>query len=819
MGAIVSKKKAAPVGIAEEADATPVATPNAEVTPGAPTAAPTPTSAPSTTPKAAPAAAATTAAAAAAAAAQPAPVAQPPAATQPPAVKAPVAMTIGESAPARKAPPAVMDFSSPAGKGKGTVDELKRPQSSYSSPKAATEKVAFAALDAIDCDADHCLLDQKAVGLLKSSSWDDRKQGLEALQAQITKIRLRDTDNAVNVFCSAVHILQHSINDSVRPVCFAALDCFGTLMRTYSDHFKRFTADTNVVAAISSVSDVLIRRMGAADPKIKDQAQKCVLDVVHKHPKGLSIMWNVVKVAAAKTIMWQHLKVLQVLIDDFGFSKRDGLTLASVMSVAVPALAIADEKTRLAGTDVVVASHAVAGSRISKHLNGVKPAMMKCLNRKFAEHQEMLENEHKQSPSQAVKAKANQANQPNQQRSPSASQADESDDDEQFSFDMPVVDQSVEPEQAQYNSLKLLAVDNAIVLGRNMSSEKWSERKEGIDSLLAFATKQVDPAKKQKNCSTIAEGEAMLAAEVNAYCILLLPGIEQNVVPIVFSACACLRKVLSLYGDILKWGSSHESLGHLHFICASLMNKMHSANKRVQHEVCGCLLALARSGSGLGMRVLVPLLLTSDETGELKSKLNLLRLLVQEFGVQSRQTASSLSVKSTVQIAVTALNEADGKIRKAAVALLFGVEKQAGRPRIMKHLQDVKPATLKMIQEKFAKADEKKEGAKAAANGNNVENENNAPEVVAKGPLKSLAPAMSRTASSGSLKPLGGSKMTLKPSKSKLSMVQGTPAKTYSNPVPTAVANTAANTPVASLTFESDLFNMEDEALMSQMVS
>lgn len=49
-------------------------------------------------------------------------------------------------------------------------------------------------------------------------------------------------------------------------------------------------------------------------------------------------------------------------------------------------LQIADESTRKAAVALVQSCYVFAGRRVRKHLTNIKPAMLKVLHRKFAEH-------------------------------------------------------------------------------------------------------------------------------------------------------------------------------------------------------------------------------------------------------------------------------------------------------------------------------------------------------------------------------------------------------------------------------------------------
>jgi hypothetical protein len=87
----------------------------------------------------------------------------------------------------------------------------------------------------------------------------------------------------------------------------------------------------------------------------------------------------------------------------------------------------------------------------------------------------------------------------------------------------------------------------------------------------------------------------------------------------------------------------------------------------------------------------------------LRAKLIMIKLLVKEFGVRSRDGGfgCGLKLRELMGICKVALDEADSKTRKAGISVVVEVEKIVGKQRVMKHLEGVKESTMTKILSKI----------------------------------------------------------------------------------------------------------------------
>merc|ERR1711959_390413 len=80
-----------------------------------------------------------------------------------------------------------------------------------------------------------------------------------------------------------------------------------------------------------------------------------------------------------------RLELISHLIDEFGFSKTSGMSLSSTMGFVRPHLDAPDEKVRRAAVEATVGCYSLKGERTLKFCSNLKPALLKLLEQRFAE--------------------------------------------------------------------------------------------------------------------------------------------------------------------------------------------------------------------------------------------------------------------------------------------------------------------------------------------------------------------------------------------------------------------------------------------------
>jgi hypothetical protein len=140
-------------------------------------------------------------------------------------------------------------------------------------------------------------------------------------------------------------------------------------------------------------------------------------------------------------------------------------------------------------------------------------------------------------------------------------------------------------------------------------------------------------------------------------------------------------------------------------LLTSMGGEATGTNRRTQKEACRCVLRVARLTHLDGLGVVIPLL--SDEAIPLRPRLALLKLLVQEFRIETSSNGncgSAISADLVMSICQPALANSDDKVRKAAVDNIGIAYGMVGKI-IKMHITDVKPAMLKVLEKKFAEID------------------------------------------------------------------------------------------------------------------
>lgn len=232
----------------------------------------------------------------------------------------------------------------------------------------------------------------------------------------------------------------------------------------------------------------------------------------------------------------------------------------------------------------------------------------------------------------------------------------------------------------------------------SLCSEQWVHRKEGLELI----QKYVDRCGSKLEKMPMAE----IIDEFYAVAVILRKFFDDRVAPVYFAAYDCFRALLKVYGHYVS-GERVEQL--LRSMVTPLLTSMGGeatgTNRRTQKEACRCVLRVARLTHLDGLGVIIPLL--SDEAIPLRPRLALLKLLVQEFRIETSSNGncgSAISADLVMGICQPALANADDKVRKAAVDNIGIAYGMVGK-MIKTLITDVKPAMLKVLETKFAEID------------------------------------------------------------------------------------------------------------------
>lgn len=221
---------------------------------------------------------------------------------------------------------------------------------------------------------------------LWSAQWNERKDAVESAKLQVDGSAMNHRSASAAMLdmeayvTTAFQVAHRALDDAVAPVNFAGLDLLQCVVAT---HITMVSADTTR-PCFRQLTPRLVQKMAVGNKRLQRQACDCILLFARQRAhQGLAAIAP--HILSEELPLRARLTLLQQAVPESRLSKGCGLTVASVMGVAVPALAIAEEKTRAAAVGVVEATYRVAGKRVLKHLTGVKPVLLKILHRRFQE--------------------------------------------------------------------------------------------------------------------------------------------------------------------------------------------------------------------------------------------------------------------------------------------------------------------------------------------------------------------------------------------------------------------------------------------------
>jgi len=236
----------------------------------------------------------------------------------------------------------------------------------------------------------------------------------------------------------------------------------------------------------------------------------------------------------------------------------------------------------------------------------------------------------------------------------------------------------------------------------NLTSDQWAHRKEGVEQIQKFIE---DSMRNIKNLQ-----EDIIIHQFCAITIVLRQFFQDRVAPVYFAAYDCFRCLLNVFGKYLF--DSTEVSYTLQSVIPPLINGMGGestgTNRRTQREACRCVLRIARLTEIDGLGLIVQLL--KVDTIAVRPRLALLKILLQEFSLDDETTRGSrLTLKLVFDMCEPALNNSDDKIRKAGVENISLAYSMVGNS-VRQYICNVKPAMLKVLEEKFTEIDASKTG-------------------------------------------------------------------------------------------------------------
>eukprot|EP01012_Entosiphon_sulcatum_P007788 TRINITY_DN14069_c0_g1_i1.p1 TRINITY_DN14069_c0_g1~~TRINITY_DN14069_c0_g1_i1.p1 ORF type:complete len:768 (+),score=117.88 TRINITY_DN14069_c0_g1_i1:221-2305(+) len=149
----------------------------------------------------------------------------------------------------------------------------------------------------------------------------------------------------------------------------------------------------------------------------------------------------------------------------------------------------------------------------------------------------------------------------------------------------------------------------------------------------------------------------------------------------------------------------NQRVSHVIPLLGLVLLKAVEGNQRTREQSIQLLLRTARN-SRFGSSVLAHVIFLPDSASDRKSgasmqlaKLQLLNILLKEFGIQSQDHQTGLTVDAIMGKVTTALNSAQLEVRQAAIRLAVMVANSTDRQTVMQYLKGAKLAVIASIDE------------------------------------------------------------------------------------------------------------------------
>ncbi|DBA03659.1 TPA: hypothetical protein N0F65_006838 [Lagenidium giganteum] len=527
---------------------------------------------------------------------------------------------------------------------------------------------------------------ERVARMLGADPWGDRQDGFDAIQYVIKKTDLGKARNKRELFCAAIAAIQGGVEDRVAPVMYCALECFRAVVKEFAPVLERaFVKYQPMNEQLANLARSLIGKLADSNKRTQREAAQALLRLA-KLRKLKTLPHILLHLSAREVAPRQRVDVLHLLVREIGVDAKLGLSIDVVMQFALPALKIAEERTRKAAVELVADLHLVNGQAVNAQLVGIKPEMLRVINRRV---DELLAKREQEASAKAAQAQA------------STNQADDLAGDD----DVRGVELVAVPAEDSTQSAALLEAQLALaatvvgpVLWRKLESKTWSDRKEA----LVDVDKSITEAKSDLRDVKAAFG-SIVQHNFLAYCVILHRCLADSIAPVVNSAMDCFSTLVKVYGPCVEW--REENVRDVILLTTMrLFSTMQKPNNRTNRAACRCVLKLTRLTNAHTLRYTLSCIF-AKETDPLV-QMHLLRLLIPEFGYQSE----GLSATMVLAAVSKALGHSNDKVRKIAMDVALCTQRLVGKELVLAKLQDVKPSMLKELEKNFVDCEMKKDG-------------------------------------------------------------------------------------------------------------
>lgn len=519
--------------------------------------------------------------------------------------------------------------------------------------------------------------------LLGADPWGDRQDGFDSIQFIVKKADLSSLTNKRELLCAVFAAVQCGVDDRVAPVMYCSLECLRAVLKEFAPVLDRsFVKYPPMNETLSALIKSLVGKLGDSNKRTQRETSQAVIRLAKL--RKLKALPHILLHLSAKEVPPRVLvEALQQLVKELGVQANtpSALNVEVVMQFAVPALKIADEKTRKAAVELIASLHMISGQAVNAQLVGIKPEMLRVITRRIDE----LVAKREQERAEEQQSKTNQS--------------EEINEDAQALDLLPVLS---EDSKVMTQLLEVQLHNAATVVGpvswRKLESKTWSDRKEAIVDI----EKTIADAKSDLRDMKPAFG-SIIQHNFLAYCVVVHKCLVDSIAPVVNSAMDCFATLIKVFGPYVEW--REDSVREVVLLTIMrLFGTMQKPNNRTNRAACRSVLKLARLNNAHTLRYTLSCIFAKDTDPIVQ--MHLLRLLIPEFGFQP----DGISANMVLTAVTTALVHANDKVRKIAIDVALCTQRLVGKEYVLSKLKDVKAVTLKELEKNFVECEVKKDG-------------------------------------------------------------------------------------------------------------
>ncbi|RHY43577.1 hypothetical protein DYB30_001639 [Aphanomyces astaci] len=553
----------------------------------------------------------------------------------------------------------------------------------HSSSDAAPEATTVESKPDPDFDAGAAITSvfgERVARLLGADPWGDRQDGFDAISLFVKKLdpSASGAPPPAAVLTASLAAINCGVVDRVAPVMYCSLECLqhvlGVLVPLTAKN-KRLLQHAALPLQLHALQTSLLAKLNDSNKRTQREAIQGLLRLAKAH--RLQTMASLMATFDSEPLDKSRLELIHELVAELGYTV---VPVDKILAWTVPALKIADEKTRKLALDVAAAVILYSPDKNAalESLTDIKPAMLKVLQRRVEELKT----------SQAAPSA-------NQTESTLSATPEVGDDSPVALFEVPKED------DASVTTLIATAMREAEnvagpVAWRKLESKTWSDRKEALVDI----EKAVEEHKSELRDVKPALGSHTQLQYV-AYNALIHQSLNDSIAPVVNQAIDFYSTLIKIYGPHVDWRDTPVKDLTMQSIMR-LLGGMQKPNNRTSKGSCRAILKLARLNTHT-MQCVVACVFAKD--AEPLVQMHVLRLLVPEFGLTTDPTTDipGVNLNSTLVLnAVSAaLAHSNEKVRKAAMDVALCTQRLIGKTRVLKRLKDIKPATLKELEKNF----------------------------------------------------------------------------------------------------------------------